>query len=498
MPLPTGSPRLTAPVDSVLDALKARGRQVKGSYPQFTAQCPVEGHDDHNPSLRIGVGSDGRVLLSCMAGCSTDAVIDALGLDWHDLFEDTRDSGGAHQGNGSRGNGRLRLTEDDLTRFGEGLTDAVEDRLEELCGWSPVAVRTLELGLDGDRVVVSMRSDGQLVGVGRYCPRRRTMEVEGRPALYPEPESIRPPDSQLGVVNDAPDAIAGWSLGLATVSVPGANGWQRGWANRFTGRRVVVCGNCDDEGRDFARRVAADLAPVVEEVRVVDLNPGRSDGYDLSDLVRESRRFDSRGMAMVRAMGFVNGLAVGAPASTSDSASSATLPVGEGEFHDDVDDDVIRSSRHQRQTQGVDDDDVESGGLPFATIADFLASAPPEPDWRVRGYVALEALTLLAGPPKAGKSTFTYATIAAMLEVVLDTLPGFGRVVLAEEAPGALVSVVDLASEQVPERTPRVIPFDLGVVQGEDRCGVTSACGIEHPAHDLHVLLRHRPPSISP
>lgn len=40
------------------------------------ARCPA--HDDHNPSLSISTGDEGRVLVHCYAGCSQDAVIDAL------------------------------------------------------------------------------------------------------------------------------------------------------------------------------------------------------------------------------------------------------------------------------------------------------------------------------------------------------------------------------------------------------------------------------------
>ena len=48
------------------------------------AKCPA--HEDGSPSLSIGTGSDGRVLLHCHAGCSTDAIVDALGINVGDLY----------------------------------------------------------------------------------------------------------------------------------------------------------------------------------------------------------------------------------------------------------------------------------------------------------------------------------------------------------------------------------------------------------------------------
>lgn len=51
---------------------------------KWQARCPA--HQDRSPSLSIGVGSDGRVLLHCFAGCSHRAILAALGLSICDLF----------------------------------------------------------------------------------------------------------------------------------------------------------------------------------------------------------------------------------------------------------------------------------------------------------------------------------------------------------------------------------------------------------------------------
>ena len=70
------------------------------------ALCPA--HDDHNPSLAIGVGDDGRVLLDVsQRDVTPQDIIDALGLDWSDLFDHEGDSGmrtDRQAGNGNRPN----------------------------------------------------------------------------------------------------------------------------------------------------------------------------------------------------------------------------------------------------------------------------------------------------------------------------------------------------------------------------------------------------------
>ena len=56
-------------------------RKFKSSY---IARCPA--HDDRSPSLSIDEAQDGRILINCHAGCGALDVLDAIGLDWADLF----------------------------------------------------------------------------------------------------------------------------------------------------------------------------------------------------------------------------------------------------------------------------------------------------------------------------------------------------------------------------------------------------------------------------
>ena len=67
-----------------LSEMLSRLQGVKGSGSQYTAKCPA--HDDRHASLSIGAGDDGRILMKCHAGCSTQSVLAAMGLTEHDLF----------------------------------------------------------------------------------------------------------------------------------------------------------------------------------------------------------------------------------------------------------------------------------------------------------------------------------------------------------------------------------------------------------------------------
>ena len=67
-----------------LSQMLSRLQGVKGSGSQYTAKCPA--HDDRHASLSVGAGDDGRILMKCHAGCSTQSVLAAMGLTERDLF----------------------------------------------------------------------------------------------------------------------------------------------------------------------------------------------------------------------------------------------------------------------------------------------------------------------------------------------------------------------------------------------------------------------------
>ena len=51
---------------------------------QWMALCPA--HDDHNPSLSIGIGEGRQAVLNCFAGCHNLSVLHAVNLRYSDLY----------------------------------------------------------------------------------------------------------------------------------------------------------------------------------------------------------------------------------------------------------------------------------------------------------------------------------------------------------------------------------------------------------------------------
>ena len=68
-------------VDSFLAQLSKVRKTGNGTW---TACCSA--HEDRSPSLSIREVEDGRVLVHCHAGCSVEAILGAVGMDFDDLF----------------------------------------------------------------------------------------------------------------------------------------------------------------------------------------------------------------------------------------------------------------------------------------------------------------------------------------------------------------------------------------------------------------------------
>ena len=277
---------------SRLDRAKKSGRG-------YSARCPA--HEDRRASLSVNEGDDGRILVKCHAGCEVEDVVARMGLEMQDLWPEK-----AMQ---SPSPTPRRAAERDTAPTGVRVADldsahsktrarladspGTIARLGEIRGWTSEAIASLELGLDGDRVTIPVRdSTGKLVNLLAYAPNPERREgvkmlaIRGAPRdLFPAPEMVA--GDPVWLVEGEPDAIAGTSAGLATVGVPGASTWRSEWAARFGGRRVVVCFDCDSVGREQALKLAGLIAVKATEVRLVDLDYSRDDGYDLSDLLRE-------------------------------------------------------------------------------------------------------------------------------------------------------------------------------------------------------------------
>lgn len=241
----------------------ARLKRPKPSGPSsWMALCP--GHDDHNPSLSVSEGNDGRVLLKCFAGCPTDSIVRAMNLTMGDLMPEDR----------SNGNGQATPKSRQAKRTG-GKHVATYTYVDE-AGNDAYQVRRMEFP-DGSKEFPQYRPDGK----GRWIP-----GLAGTPRLlYHLPDTIAAAKAghAILIVEGEKDCDRARSEGLkATTASGGAEKWPKDQSHHLTGARVIIIPDNDPPGRKHVDMVAASVAPYAEWVKVVEL-PGVPYKGDLSD-----------------------------------------------------------------------------------------------------------------------------------------------------------------------------------------------------------------------
>ena len=267
-PGPITNPVGSRPLDRVLAGLERHGSHIKGSGRRFDAQCPA--HEDRNPSLSIK-DTDDRVLLKCHAGCATEEVARALGLEMADLFE--RDDGFAADLEKQRRRSDEREPVARMARPAQ-----------------PTKTHYPYYDEHGTLLFETVRTEGpsgKSFSVRSPLGSSWTSGMAGAdPIPYRLPEVLRAVASGAPVFvvegEKCADALA--SLGLVATTAPfGAGKWQETWASYFEGAvSIFVLPDNDPQGAEHADDVAEKLSGVAEELLIVEL-PDLPHGGDVAD-----------------------------------------------------------------------------------------------------------------------------------------------------------------------------------------------------------------------
>ena len=264
------------PIELVLSRLDAPAPDGNG----FKALC--KSHDDRNPSLRISETSDGTVLVKCWAGCSTDQVVESLGLTMADLFRKSD----RHQ-HAPRPAQKPSKTSPVFVTADEALRDYERRMGPRAASWEYHGPDDQLVGIvarwnlpDGKKQIrpVSLNGTGW----------KQEGMAEPRP-LYRLPELIRA-SGRVFVPEGEKCVEELRSLGLdATTSPHGAqSAGKADWSVLAGKPEIIVMPDNDDAGEQFMRDVVAQLwklspRPVVRVLRLPDL----SKGGDIADWIAE-------------------------------------------------------------------------------------------------------------------------------------------------------------------------------------------------------------------
>lgn len=289
-------------VNAILDRFQDVDDQPDGGY---IALCPS--HGDSRPSLRIWFGEDGRVRMTCRAGCETGDVVKAAGLRWADMFNATGaarvvtsvrpDIVGAEQVAALR---RYLDSADNALQFGE-TEMASEARLYAVnrFGMNDITASRLGLGYDNGSVEGLAFTDAEgrrrnyrspgfrrfprlivpLVGFDGIARGLQGRDVSGDcPARWmslTNPDGARwasygvlwaDRDTDTFIVTEGPgDGLTAVAAGYNALIIRGSSlvnspDLIAELAHGLKGYRVVLAGDNDRAGNGFTERLAAGLA----------------------------------------------------------------------------------------------------------------------------------------------------------------------------------------------------------------------------------------------
>jgi len=240
------------------DFLNLLGEDVRPSGNGWTALCPA--HEDRNPSLSVSLGADGKILLKCFSGCTTEAVCAALGIGVRDLFSDNGHAvPAAHAPARPGGNGkRIEAVYDYADENGTLLYQAVRFHPKDFRQRRPDRENPGKWiwSLKGVKRVLF-----RLNHIARTKPGETIYLVEG----------------EKDVLN-----LANLGFIRATCNAGGAGKWDEAYNDYFRGHDVVILPDNDEPGRQHARLVAGQILPLAKSVKVVELPglPYRGDATD--------------------------------------------------------------------------------------------------------------------------------------------------------------------------------------------------------------------------
>ena len=236
-----------------LNDFLTRLKGVKGNGNQYQAQCPA--HTDKEPSLSISE-KDGKILLHCHAGCTTDSILGVMGLDMKDLFTVDRAT----------------------TQYSNN------DKLKR-----EIAAVYEYKDLDGNIVHSTIRYNPK-----KFLQRRPDPARPGEYIWKKVFEGITPILYNLQAVHEAQTVFAvegekdcdnlakcGY---VATTSPMGAGKWRESFSEALIGKTVYIIADFDPAGEKHAKTVAQSLYGKAEAVYMITL-PLLHEGADVSDFL---------------------------------------------------------------------------------------------------------------------------------------------------------------------------------------------------------------------
>lgn len=220
--------------------------QVK-KYGNGKAQALCPAHPDKEASLTITQGNDGKTLLKCHAGCSSESVVLAAGLKMADLFSENR------------------LSEE---RWRTYIESREKRKIEAVYNYVSIngEYAYTKIRLEGKKMLFGMLKDGRfeygLKGRSKKefnaifgsVPRIKEAIERNEPIFIPEGEK---------------DVNTLIKKGYVAFSCGGANDWNKNVSELCNGAEVIILADNDDPGKKLAATIEKDLKGISKSVKII-------------------------------------------------------------------------------------------------------------------------------------------------------------------------------------------------------------------------------------
>jgi hypothetical protein len=335
---------MPSPIEDLLSRLPSAKPRPSGGW---SAKCPAH-NGQGETSLSIHEGDDGRALVKCWAGCPPDAIVSALGLRVADLFPEP-------QGNGHKPSHRLITLKELATAKGLPL-----EFLVKTLGWHDLPGGGVGLPYrdeTGNTIYIKRRT-ALKASQGSYWPKGVNLMAYGLESLHVAQDA-----GYLIAVEGETDVATLRYHGFHAVRVPGADSTKVLMREHLDGIQTVCAWQEPDKGgTTFVRGLAARLQEI---------------GFQgVYKVIRVPGVKDPAAWYQAEPQGF---------------REAFRHAMDEAEPYRDDGINPLKAGLHC--------------GLALTSLADLLAEPDDVIEWLADGLLPHGGFSLLAGKPKAGKST---------------------------------------------------------------------------------------------
>ncbi|MFA5385592.1 MAG: hypothetical protein WC364_13235 [Eubacteriales bacterium] len=221
--------------------------------------CPA--HDDQTASLCVSTGSDGKILIKCQAGCTTEDVVSRMGLKMSDLFPEKQIPAPP-----------IIPKIVDVYDY----TDANGKLIFQVCRYKPKDFKQRRPDPDHPNQCIWNMNGTQRV-------------------LYRLPKILEAVKTGqiIWIVEGEKAVHAAEAIGLVATNAPGGScKWKEEYNEIFRGATCNIIPDNDKAGRDHAALVSKSLQGIAKSVRIIEL-PGLPQKGDIYDFVEARQDKDT-------------------------------------------------------------------------------------------------------------------------------------------------------------------------------------------------------------